>query len=163
MPRGEDLTGRRFGRLIVIKDTGKRDKNYYKIWLCQCDCGNTIEANTHRLKIGHTTSCGCALKESRQKNAAKATKVHIEHSIKDGTNLEAIARTRPNRQSISGVRGVSWDKSRHKWRAQLKFRGKNYSLGRFDDLADAIDARKKAEEKYFKPVLEKYKDLIKKK
>lgn len=55
-----DLRGQRFGRLTVIKDTGKKrypGKN--KIWLCKCDCGKLIEVHSGRLRGGETKSCGC--------------------------------------------------------------------------------------------------------
>jgi len=62
--RFEDLTGKRFGRLTVIRflKKGERQKDGYN-WLCQCDCGKLINANASKLKSGHTKSCGCLIKE----------------------------------------------------------------------------------------------------
>ena len=62
----EDLTGKKFGYLEAIKDTGKRvttkqGEKVNAIWLCKCtyqDCGNLIEVSTAHLKDGHTLSCG---------------------------------------------------------------------------------------------------------
>ena len=62
----EDLTGRRFGYLEAIKDTGKRvttktGEKVNAIWLCKCtypDCNNLVEVSTAHLKDGHTLSCG---------------------------------------------------------------------------------------------------------
>lgn len=60
-----DLTGQRFGRLVVVsraedKETKKKEiKQHSKFWVCQCDCGNTIIVSTIHLKDGHTKSCGC--------------------------------------------------------------------------------------------------------
>ena len=34
-----NLAGQRFGKLTVIKDTGKRYKGL-AIWKCRCECGN---------------------------------------------------------------------------------------------------------------------------
>lgn len=62
MPRIKDLTGKRFGRLIVIKYTGKTDKRHNTLWLCKCDCGNITEANSYKLKNGEIKSCGCLKK-----------------------------------------------------------------------------------------------------
>lgn len=53
-----DLTGQRFGRLTVIKYL-RTDKNYAPIWLCKCDCGNTCEARSNKLRQGLKVSCGC--------------------------------------------------------------------------------------------------------
>lgn len=53
-----DLTGKRFGRLIVLEKT-KKDKVGHQYWLCQCDCGNQKEISATSLIEGHTKSCGC--------------------------------------------------------------------------------------------------------
>lgn len=50
----QDLTGQRFGRLMVKKYAGKSR------WICICDCGRETEAAANNLKNGHVTSCGCA-------------------------------------------------------------------------------------------------------
>lgn len=49
-----------------------------------------------------------------------------------------------------------WDKSNKKWRAQITFKGKKHNLGYFTSKQDAINARKKAEEELYDPILEKY-------
>lgn len=52
-----DLTGQRFGKLLVISLAESR---YGKLhWLCRCDCGNETVVSTTGLKSGHTQSCGC--------------------------------------------------------------------------------------------------------
>lgn len=56
--RYNKYVGQRFGRLIVIKNTGKRTSKV-PIWLCKCDCGNYKEVPTNLLTSGHTQSCGC--------------------------------------------------------------------------------------------------------
>ena len=67
MGRIKDLTGEKFGRLTVIKYTGKNDKRGNTIWLCKCDCGNIVEANAYRLKNDEKKSCGCLYKENLEK------------------------------------------------------------------------------------------------
>ena len=52
-----DLTGKRFGRLLVLERLPHTEKLYkYK---CLCDCGNIIEAKAVNLKSGKVKSCGC--------------------------------------------------------------------------------------------------------
>ena len=51
--------------------------------------------------------------------------------------------------NTSGITGVSWDKSRQKWRAYIKIDDRWIQLGRFVDKDDAIRARLAAEAKYF--------------
>lgn len=54
-----DLTGRQFGLLTVLKQTNHRTKTGNIIWLCKCECGNEKEVSGTHLLDGTTTSCGC--------------------------------------------------------------------------------------------------------
>ena len=58
--------------------------------------------------------------------------------------------------NTSGIKGVTWDKRKKKWKAQICLKRTQYNLGTYDNIEDAAKARKDAEEKFFKPVLEKY-------
>lgn len=71
-----NLTGKRFGKLVVIKTAGKTKNGAY-LWQCKCDCGNEIIANVGNLKNGHTKSCGC-LRVDRCKT--NFTKHGLEHT-----------------------------------------------------------------------------------
>ena len=63
MVKLEDLTGQKFGKLTVIERVIKEGKYKGTFWKCLCDCGNTIEVTTGRLKTGNTKSCGCITRE----------------------------------------------------------------------------------------------------
>lgn len=58
----KDLTGQRFGRLVVLrKSEGNRPNDKGRIfWECQCDCGNQVSVRAGALTSGNTKSCGCA-------------------------------------------------------------------------------------------------------
>lgn len=56
-----DLTGKRFGKLTVIENTGMTEQKY-RIWRCRCDCGGEIMASTKQLKSGVIRDCGCVPK-----------------------------------------------------------------------------------------------------
>ena len=56
-----DLTGQTFGRLIVIREAGR--KNGHVAWLCKCDCGGEVVVTSDNLRSGHTQSCGCLQRE----------------------------------------------------------------------------------------------------
>jgi hypothetical protein len=56
-----DLTGKRFGRLIV-KERALTDRKR-TTWVCQCDCGKQKTVRASDLRSGHTQSCGCLHKE----------------------------------------------------------------------------------------------------
>jgi hypothetical protein len=57
-----DLTGQRFGKLVVIERLFERNGYLSAIWVCKCDCGNTSRVLMHNLRSGKTKSCGCAMK-----------------------------------------------------------------------------------------------------
>lgn len=59
-----DISGKRFGRLVVICDSGNRYRNGI-IWFCQCDCGKTKNVRGQSLKQGRTKSCGCSTVDFR--------------------------------------------------------------------------------------------------
>jgi len=57
----KDLTGKRFGKLVVVGATEKRKQSCI-VWECQCDCGNTAFVPSSQLTNGNTASCGCLRK-----------------------------------------------------------------------------------------------------
>lgn len=58
--RREDLTGQRFGKLVVCSLGSRSKAGAGAFWNCQCDCGKMVQVHAHKLKCGHTRSCGCA-------------------------------------------------------------------------------------------------------
>lgn len=54
-----DITGQKFGRLIVLNRTEKRNACGQVYWNCLCECGNICEISGTALRTGHTKSCGC--------------------------------------------------------------------------------------------------------
>lgn len=62
MPKFIDLTGQKFGRLLVMGRA--ENKNRRTMWKCLCSCGNECVVRGDLLKDGTTTSCGCAQKEN---------------------------------------------------------------------------------------------------
>ena len=58
MGRFLDRTGLKYGRLTVVKHSGKDKRNKY-LWLCKCDCGNEKIVVSDNLSSGKSNSCGC--------------------------------------------------------------------------------------------------------
>lgn len=56
-----DLTGRTFGRLLVVARSGSKGKQI--TWLCRCRCGAEITTPGYHLREGWTSSCGCLRSE----------------------------------------------------------------------------------------------------
>lgn len=88
----EDLTGRKFGKLIVLKDSGKRKGNSV-IWRCQCTCSNhtVVDVSAGNLRSGHTKSCGCMVgHHSNFKAGDKVGKLTIIKDTLERTNNKDI-------------------------------------------------------------------------
>ena len=58
----KDLTGITFGRLKVLKESHRDEKNL-SWYLCSCECGLEKIASRNRLIMGKTRSCGCLKRE----------------------------------------------------------------------------------------------------
>lgn len=68
----QDLTGMKFGKLLVLGiDMKRREDDFNKhlntniklYWKCQCDCGKELTVRGDSLKSGKIVSCGCYQKE----------------------------------------------------------------------------------------------------
>ncbi len=142
-----DITNQRFENLVALYPD-KTSKTSPQKWICRCDCGNICSASISNLKSGHTKSCGCLHdKEYR--------------TMIDGTCLEVIASSKVAKNNRSGVKGVSYYSRSDSWIASLTFKGQYYYLGKYDNIADAANARQRAEEEIVKPFLEKNRHLLK--
>lgn len=66
----KDVTGERFGKLLVLGDSGKRRAGSGGvIWRCQCDCGQIRDIRQDALLSGSTISCGCIRSKGNEKVA----------------------------------------------------------------------------------------------
>lgn len=66
-----NLLGERFGQLTVVKELPYRINKFGKkeyMWLCQCDCGNTIEECTHSLRQGYAHKCKACYTNDKKYN-----------------------------------------------------------------------------------------------
>jgi hypothetical protein len=67
----DDLTGRKFGKLVVLP-RHDFDSNYrHREWLVQCECGRLRLVAGRDLLNGRSSSCGCA--SSRKNNGEGKT------------------------------------------------------------------------------------------
>lgn len=65
-----DLTGKQFGRLLIVgRANNDTCGNIY--WLCKCNCGTEKIIGSRHLKSGSTKSCGCLSKEKTIKRSTK--------------------------------------------------------------------------------------------
>lgn len=84
----------------------------------------------------------------------------IDHIDGDGLNntvdnlryvnySQSAQNTKLSKNNTSGHVGVSFQKKQNKWRAFISVKGKFVHLGTFNNIEDAIRARKEAEDKYY--------------
>lgn len=151
------VLGKKFGRLTPIRRINF-DKGYSR-YLCRCDCGKEIEVLGSQLLAGHYKSCGCYHKEG-YKDFDKIQHMgteKLQSKRVEGTSLYGMTMKTPV-TNTSGVKGVSYVKRLKKYRAYIYLGGKQKHLGVYETIDEASKAREEAEEKYFKPILEKYMD-----
>lgn len=96
-----DLTGQRFGRLIVECQTKHHGEKI--AWICKCDCGKTTEVTTDKLRSGNTISCGCHRKELRLKHGLCGTRLYIIW----GNMVQRCTNPNNNNYPKYGGRGIS--------------------------------------------------------
>lgn len=95
-----DLTGQRFGRLIVIERAPNARKETR--WTCRCDCGRTTIAFAQNLRRGLTQSCNCLRSEIN--SAAFSADLAGQHF----GCLTAVDRA-PDYVAPNGARHVRWN------------------------------------------------------
>ena len=78
MPKLIDLTGKRFGRLTVIRkaeDFSNGNHTHHK-WVCKCDCGKEKIVSGESLRNGSSKSCGCLFLEKTRKHCGSHEKLY---------------------------------------------------------------------------------------
>lgn len=76
----EDLTGKRFGELIVIERVKKNTNLLTAFWKCQCDCGEKTIVSAANLKSGNTKSCG----HKKAKKSSRNGRFEVIYNFKKG-------------------------------------------------------------------------------
>lgn len=80
----KDLTGQRFGRLVVIKqaeDHIQPNGNRRAMWECLCDCGKTKDIRGDGLTSGAVVSCGCYQRENAKLTTYNAQKEYNKYNL----------------------------------------------------------------------------------
>ncbi len=142
-----DITGQKFGMLTAISATGNRGKGGSVMWKCVCECGNEIEASYNGLMYTNLKSCGCQKKEHDRKLSSFLT--HVA-----GTSVDIMKSKKIPSDNTTGYKGVYF--IRDKYVAKIVFQKRAYYLGTFDNIHDAAEARKEAEEVLFDGMAKHY-------
>ena len=147
--KDSNVIGKKFRMLTVIDKTDRKSKSGRLLYKCKCDCGNIVYYDIGDIR--KNTSCGCwKNSKGRIDNMMKSMKCF------ENTSIRVLENRRINKNNTSGHCGVSFSKSKNKWVAYIKVQRKNINLGTFSTKEEAIKARINGEEKYFKPLIDKY-------
>lgn len=80
-----DLTGKAFGKLSVVRYLGRIPGKTKPYWQCCCECGNSKQVTTSNLVSLHTQSCGCInvqrMQGRRVYDKAKASEYGIWRAV----------------------------------------------------------------------------------
>ena len=69
-----DITGQRFGRLIVLEF--EKTEKTQSFWKCQCDCGEVIVTRRGALMSGDNVSCGCYNRDKQTTHGMEGTRIY---------------------------------------------------------------------------------------
>ena len=101
-----DLSGKRFGKLMVIERVGT-DRNHRPTWKCICDCGTEKVIDGSSLRSGMTVSCGCYGKEQRLKSHITHRKTNTRlFNVWQNIKRRCYTKTNPS-YKYYGERGIS--------------------------------------------------------
>lgn len=70
----QDLSGKKYGRLIVLKLSHVKSKKTF--FVCRCACGKQAIVYSQKLKSGHTQSCGCLFMETVTKHGGWGSRLY---------------------------------------------------------------------------------------
>lgn len=112
-----------------------------------CKCGNEVDVSYKSLMYTNQKSCGCLKREHEQK-----LNTYLTHVA--GTSVDTLKSKKVPTGNTTGYKGVYW--IRGKYVAKIVFQKKAYYLGIYDDIEEATEARKEAEEVLFDCVAEYY-------
>lgn len=138
-----DMSGRRFGRLVVTSRAGSNSWNQ-ALWDCVCDCGAQTVVSGNALKYGQSSSCGCW-----QREGARARRITHGHaalhakSLEYGTWSGIVQRcTNPNASNYAryGGRGIAicdrWRNSFESFLEDMGTKPVGRSIDRIDNDGD---------------------------
>jgi len=123
----------KIGSLLILSHIGYVTlwERKFKTFKCKCDCGNIVELSAYVIR----TKKHCGHNDKRTlKNKTFKEKVELLQK----NNISDLSK-----RNTSGYTGISWSTSNDKWRAYVDLNNKRYSVGSFDIVEEAYEAREK--------------------
>ena len=149
----EKYSGKTYGNLKILNYTGERNSQNAILALCECQlCGRITKIPYTKITSGQSKKCRFC--NAAQLYAGREIGTALS---KGGSRVLNLKRSKPNKNGSTGHIGVSRRKN-GKYRAYISLKRKQYHLGLYQTLEEAIAARKEAEEKYHEEFIEWYKE-----
>ena len=143
--RVKDITGQKRGHLTALRYTGERDENGRAIYEWRCDCGNVFTRSV----------AGTARKDSallcaecqRKVKSTQINRVRTNREVDKTTGLTRkylsnLIRGVLTERNTSGIRGVYWHEGHQRWVATGRVNNELITLGEFESIAEAGEARR---------------------
>lgn len=149
-----DLTGKRYGRLVALSPTDKRNHGRV-VWTCQCDCGLLFEAVGADIKKGLITSCG-----NHRKDSTTAANKTIREQVEKYGTVPGMLKQKKRSSNTSGYKGVTTITLKSgvkRYKAELMIKGVKYRGPRREKASDANNDRIEIEKEHLFPFLEEIK------
>ena len=140
----KDISGERRGHLTALRPTGEQDERGHAIYLWRCDCGREFERSiqgTSRNTARLCPACRKLVKAGQIDRAREGREVEPDTGLTPRYLLNLVSGV-PTARSTSGVRGVYWHSAHRCWCAVGCENGRLVNLGVFDELEQAIEARR---------------------
>lgn len=142
----KDLTGQRFGKLLVTQRTDRKDSSGGIIWECRCDCGSTIHVRSTNLLQGRKTDCGCV------KDAKKAEREAVRKA-----RMEENARLRAERKAQKEAEAQAREqRARERERERERKKAEKELARKAKDILEANERVTKTEEELWQEKMAEY-------
>lgn len=135
----QNLVGKGFGHLTVLKKSSERGTQHEYKWLCRCDCGKLTTVTTAALNSGGITSCGHVRLEKSKKNLRFTEDRHKKQfndrlPVNNKTGYKNISMTTRN--------------GRQRYRVSIQVNGRQHSK-LVDSLEEALAVREQLRKEWW--------------
>lgn len=146
----EDLSGKQFGDLKIIGDTGKRNKNGMQIVIARDSEGNIHEYLASNIKNGFAT--GFKKSELNKINGREwANKTH-QKTMRNGYNVSLLRNNAPRKNNDTEYKYVRFNNELKRWIVEFRFDDIHITQN-FIYFDDAVKLSNELKDKYLYPIL----------
>ncbi len=118
----------------------KKTSSYYVMGNIKKEDGKRTLIGIHRFIMEPSSD---KLVDHKDRNTLNNKK----NNLRIATLAENNQNTRRQKNNTSGARGVTWASHQKKWRAYVKYEGKNHYFGYYDTVEEAANAAKEGRKK----------------